>query len=360
MRSWVRRFWPAIKWLLTAAILLAIGRRFYLDLHHNPQLFEQRLHFGWLAASGALYVLALSCFTLYWVRLLGRLGQQPTVAIAFRAYFVGMLGKYLPGKAWALVMRAGLAGGPGIRLSVAGMSSFYEVLVTMSSGVLLAAFMFALFATPATEPFNPQVLLQLVKMERPEAVELHRGALVLLSLGLFLGIVAFVTPPIFNRIVYRVSLPFRDQDSEPMPKVTWAGLLEGLGFGAVGWCVMGLSLGAALQGVLQVDAPWDAEFLGRMMGILGLGYVAGFVIIIVPSGLGVREFFLTLLLIPELRNRFGATPDDAIAQAFLAVLLLRLSWTVAELVAAALVYWLPHAPPVQQIAKTPPGTAETA
>jgi uncharacterized membrane protein YbhN (UPF0104 family) len=359
MRAWLRKFWPLIKWVLTVAILIAIGRRFYHDLR-DPKLWEQPLHFGWLAFSGLLYVLALCCFTLYWVRLLRRLGQQPTIPVALRAYLVGMMGKYLPGKAWALVMRAGLAGGPGVRLSVAGMSSFYEVLVTMSSGVLLAALTFAVFAAPATQPFDPHTVIQLLKMERPESVELHRGALVLLSGGLFLGIVFFVTPPVFNRIVYRVSLPFRDQDSAPMPEVTWAGLFEGLGYGCIGWCFMGVSLAAALQGVIHSAEPWDLVFLGRMMAIMGLGYVMGFVIIVVPSGLGVREFFLTLLLVPELRTRFGASPEDAAAQAVLTVLLLRLSWTVAELIAAAAVYWLPHAPPVQQTPETAPHSSPEA
>ena len=54
------------------------------------------------------------------------------------------LGKYLPGKAWALVLRATLIRGPEVRLSVAGLSSFYEVLTTMAAGVLLAALLFGL------------------------------------------------------------------------------------------------------------------------------------------------------------------------------------------------------------------------
>lgn len=355
MRALLKKYWPAIKWLLTLAILLAIGRRFYHDL--RSELFEKPLHYGWLALSGFLYVCALGCFALYWRRLLLRLGQQPTFAITLRGYFVGMMGKYLPGKAWALVMRAGIAGGPRIRLSVAGMSSFYEVLVTQSSGVLLAAVFFAIFAAPATQPFDPYTIIQLLKLERPESVELHRGALVLLSAGLYLGIAFWVTPPVFNRIVYRVSLPFRDVDSAPMPQTTWAGLFEGWGWGGLGWCIMGLSLASMLQGVLQSPLPWDAIFLGRMAAIMGLGYVMGFVILVVPSGIGVREFFLQLLLVPELQRRFDASPDDAAGQALLIVLLLRASWTVAEVIAAGLCYWLPHAPAVQQ---TSPETSSPA
>jgi len=55
---------------------------------------------------------------------------------------------------------------------------------------------------------------------------------------------------------------------------------------------------------------------------------------ITPSGLGVREFFLTLFLV----NPHEGRPRASI---LLAVLLLRLVWTAAELVTAGIVYWLP-------------------
>ena len=112
--------------------------------------------------------------------------------------------------------------------------------------------------------------------------------------------------------------------------------------------------GGGTSGVIQSPQQWDLVFLAHMMGIMGLGYVMGFVIIIVPSGLGVHKFFLTLLLWLADAGASRRKPDDAAAQAVLAVLLLRLSWTVAELIVAGVLYWLPHAPPVQQMAETPP------
>ena len=348
MRAWIRKLWPVFKWLLTVAILFAIGRVFY-RLGSNPDLLMQPVHLGWSTLAGVLYILALGCYTFYWVRLLRRLGQRPTLAVALRAYFLGLMGKYLPGKAWALVMRAGLSGGKDIRLGVAAMTSFYEVLTTMSAGVLLAAVLFAILGPDPSEPFSWQVLGEIVRLERPESVVLGRWALALLSLGLLVAIGTLIVPPVFNRLVHRLSLPFRDADAEPWPKVTWSALLEGLGLGACGWMLMGLSLGAALQAVVNQAVPWDVPFMGRMAACMGLGYVAGFVIIVVPSALGVREFFLTLLLVPELRSHFGMNDADAVFQAVRAVVLLRLSWTVAEAAAAAAVYWMPGAKPVQHV-----------
>jgi uncharacterized membrane protein YbhN (UPF0104 family) len=72
--------------------------------------------------------------------------------------------------------------------------------------------------------------------------------------------------------------------------------------------------------------------------MMALAYVAGFLAIIMPGGVGVREFVLTLFLAPEL-----TTTDEPRALAAVAVLLLRVVWTATELVLAAVVYWLPGA-----------------
>ena len=83
---------------------------------------------------------------------------------------------------------------------------------------------------------------------------------------------------------------------------------------------------------------WGPEFLARVAAIMGLSYVAGFVIVLAPSGLGVREFFLALFLTPELVRLCALDEDRARGSAVLAVLVLRLVWTAAELVIVGLLY----------------------
>src|SRR6266700_4729617 len=111
MKPWIRKCWPAIKILFTVAILVAVGRYFYHELQHANEegLLKRSIHPGWLALSGGLYVLGLGCSAWFWIRLMRSLGQQPAVLPCVRAYYLGHLGKYLPGKAWALVLRATLA-----------------------------------------------------------------------------------------------------------------------------------------------------------------------------------------------------------------------------------------------------------
>src|SRR5689334_12763002 len=97
-----RRPWIAVlKLLVAAAILVAIGRQFYQDLSRE-EIRSIDVRLGWLAASAAVYLVAMAFSGLFWLRLMYLFDQRVDAPRAFKAYFVGHLGKYLPGKAWAL------------------------------------------------------------------------------------------------------------------------------------------------------------------------------------------------------------------------------------------------------------------
>ena len=163
---------------------------------------------------------------------------------------------------------------------------------------------------------------------------------VILSLLLFVPLGAVIVPPVFNHVVHHLSLPFREKDSA-LPRIRFAYMVEGLLIISLGWLLLGLSMGATLHGILGAELTWSPEFLARLAAIMGLSYVAGFVILFAPSGLGVREFFLTLFLTPELVRLCSMDEDQGRGSAVLAVLVLRLVWTAAELVLVGLLYWLP-------------------
>src|SRR5262249_12881880 len=141
-----RRWWPWLKLAAGLAIVGFVGRQFYRDYQsaRAAGLGSVEVRPACLVASGALYLLGIGFSALYWPRLLGHFGPRPRLWTALRAYYLGHLGKYVPGKAWALFLRAGLVRGDGVRLGVGALTAFYEVLVTMSASVLLAAVLFAL------------------------------------------------------------------------------------------------------------------------------------------------------------------------------------------------------------------------
>jgi glycosyltransferase 2 family protein len=318
-KSW----WPVLKTVLAVAILAAVGWQFMrilqdpslqaADPQHRPTpeifrdtLFEARPF--WLVASGIAYIVGLFFFLAYWVLLLGTLGQRPKPPAAVRAYFVGHLGKYVPGKAWALALRTLLIRGDGVRLGIAALTAAYETLTTMASGALIAA-----------------VLL---------TWEAGREGLVWRALGLLALAGIPILPGVFNRLVRRTVAPFLRADAEPLPPLRNRTLFVGLGMTAFGWVLFGVSLWAAVEAVRPDDVAWGPVPLTRCVAFVAVAYVAGFLALPAPGGLGVREFFLQQALEPELGPLLSVV----------VVLLLRLIWTVAEAFMAAVVWWLPGQP----------------
>jgi glycosyltransferase 2 family protein len=317
MKAWLWRWcWPIGKLLLAVGILLAVGRRFYLDLQ-DLDTENLTLLPGWLLLSGVLYVLALGFSAGFWYRLLRVFGERPGRAAVIRAYYIGHLGKYVPGKAWALLLRSALLRPAGVRLGVGAITAFYEVLTTMAAGALLAASIF-LIQPPHVSGliWNPVLT----------------GLLLLCLLGIPL------LPGVFNRLVKRLAARFQTFESFRLAPLRHATLAGGLLATGCGWIVMGLSFWAVLQAVLFEPPALTAPHWANLVACLGLAYVAGFLAVVVPGGVGVRELVLLELL-------GQGTKEPAYAAA---ILVLRLVWTATELFVAALVYWFPV-----PLAKTP-------
>ena len=97
---------------------------------------------------------------------------------------------------------------------------------------------------------------------------------------------------------------------------------------------MRAAIAAAEVGDEQRGADPTTRELERRVAEL-LGQEAA---VFMPSGVGVREYVLLTLLPPELAGGVVGSPEPVAA---LAVLLLRLVWTVAELGLAGIIYWLP-------------------
>ena len=209
-------------------------------------------------------------------------------------------------------MRATLAAGPRVRAGVAGLTAFYEVLTNMSGGVLLAAGLFLLLAPERTAQIDWQAFGGLFRLDAPDTAVLGRTLLVLVALVLLLPIGTLVLPPVFNRLARRFTRPFQSQDAAPLPPIPARLLLEGLAISFASWVLLGLGLWAMVQGVVRESLAWETA--GLYIAYMGVAYVAGFIILLVPSGLGVREFFLTLFLtMPDagLQSLVGSNEGDA-------------------------------------------------
>jgi len=301
-----RWLWRICKIVITGIIVVAVGRQFAFDLAKlDWQSLELRP--GWLLLAAVAYLCGLGFSGLYWYRLLWRFGEQPRFWPACRAYFVGHLGKYVPGKAVALVLRASLVRGPRVRLGVAIVSAFYEVLTTMAAGALLTAVVFT-FQPPQVDGLTWSPV--------------YTGVLLL---G-FAGIP--VLPGLFNRVVGRLAKRFQSLESFRLPHITLLTLLEGLLLASCGWLLLGLSTWCVFNAVAGEVVALNWTSGPQFLATVCLAYVAGFLALIVPGGLGVRE---------ELMRQFFPSLLS-LQLTSLAILLLRLLWTATEVVAAGLLY----------------------
>src|SRR5579859_7399576 len=101
----VKRLWPALKWGMFAAVLVFVA-------WHGWQLWsgfdEHRadLNWGWLFLAVVLSQVVWVPSLWYWRELMSALGAPAPWRQVTRAYFCGTLGKYVPGKGVAIVIRS--------------------------------------------------------------------------------------------------------------------------------------------------------------------------------------------------------------------------------------------------------------
>lgn len=269
---------------------------------------------AWLAASAGFYVLGLLPAGWFWHRVLLALGQSPRWVETLRAYCIGHLGKYVPGKAMVVVLRAGLVRSPRVHGGVAAAGVFFETLTMMAVGAFWAA----------------GVLTWRIYQGRLNLVaEIDSRLLVVGTLAMMAVSGLPTLPPVFRRLARLAGIG--RGDPETLAK------LDGLGYGTLAfgwvantavWLILGASLWAAFRG-LGIDRLGLLEHLADYTAATALSVVVGFLSMI-PAGFGARDVLLAALNV----KFFGVNEGEAVV----AAVVLRLVWLVAELVVSGILY----------------------
>ncbi|HEX8002528.1 MAG TPA: lysylphosphatidylglycerol synthase domain-containing protein [Mycobacteriales bacterium] len=222
---------------------------------------------------------------LVWRAILADLGSPLRVRDATSVYFVGQLGKYLPGSLWPVVAQMELGKRHDVPRKTSAVAFVLMTVVNVTSGGLVAA---------ATLPFSAAGDLAR-----------YRYAFLVPALGLVL-----LHPRVFGAIS---GAGLRLLRRAPLPRgLSGRGVAVAMGWSVLPWLAWGLA--AAEVG--------DGASYALCVGAYALAWVAGFLVIVVPAGAGVREGAFVLLV----GSAIGAAPALGVA------LLLRLLATVADLV----------------------------
>ncbi len=298
----------ARRWLVAAIKLLVVVVVVWFIRHTIvdawAQLRQRPWHcdFRWLVASGLLYLAGTLMCGLFWHRVLLALGQPVCLGDALRAYFVGHLGKYVPGKAMVVILRVGLVRGEGIDTSLAAVSVFFETLTMMAVGGLISAAIMAVYF-------------------RHEALLFGAALAMLVAAGLP------TLPPIFRRLVRLTGVgKTTPAVAEKLSRLGYGTMLLGWLLTGFGWILLGVSFWAVLRALGAASSNPFTE-LPLHTASVTLATVAGFMSF-VPGGAVVREAVLAELMVPYI----GDVP------ALIGAILLRLVWLVAELGISAILY----------------------
>ena len=248
---------------------------------------------GWLAVAAAFAIAGMTSIGWGWRHVMRTLGAEVPMRRVIPWYYVGELGKYVPGGVWPVLGRGELARRGGVAKGRAFTS------VALSLGMLYLAAMFTAaaflpFALSSGGGFSPWMLFLLA-----------------LPVG-----VAVLHHDVLERLVGLVGRVAKRELDVPVPR--WS---ESLGLVAR-YVPTWIFIGLATYSVARALTP-DVGF-ARMMFATILSWVVGFLAVPVPSGAGIRE---TVLYAAS-----GTPKDVAIATAVTA----RIIFVVVDVVGAAI------------------------
>lgn len=214
---------------------------------------------------------------------------------AVRIWFVSSLGKYVPGKLWALAAMAVMAERAGVSGAAATASSVVMQLVSITTGIAIA-------------------LVLLGREVVAGSTTLGLAGIVALAVAALAGTALVGSPYVMGWLGKAIGRPgaVRHVGVRAMLHATIPSLVAWLGYGT--------ALFLLVQGTLpEAHLGW-----GTATGAFAASYIAGYLAVFAPGGLGVREGALILILGPVVGQ------GNALAIAFAS----RLTLTINELGAA--------------------------
>jgi glycosyltransferase 2 family protein len=293
----VRSGWVRVAQALAGLAIVVFAMRALVrnwdQLRSQP--LEWQIRPGWLVLSLALTWLMYALLILGWRSMLSGWGQRLDGWSAARIWILSSLGKYVPGKVWAVAGMALLAQRAGVAPWAATGSAVVMQVLAIGTGAAVAG---------------------LAGAHNIEAAQRGTGAvLMLLVAGAIISVGLLLWPPFLRRVL-RLAAPQAVGERQP----TGRGIVVGIATNIVAWLGYGLALWLLGRGLL----PTSGLGLRLAIAVFTASYLAGFLALFAPGGIGVREGLFILMLQKPLG--VGAATSLALAS--------RLLLTVAELGAA--------------------------
>ncbi|MCW2680695.1 MAG: hypothetical protein JWM62_2096 [Frankiales bacterium] len=252
------------------------------------------LSLPYVLAAFLMVLLSLTLSLLTWRATLAGLGTPLPLGTAARIFFVGQLGKYVPGSVWPVLAQMELGSAYGLSRTAVGTASLLQLAVGIPGALLIGA-----LAVPALVSAGAGAYALLLLVLPLAVLALWPPVL---GAALDRGLRLLRRPPLTQRLTGRVVL-----------QVALLSAASGVLLGLQAW-LLAVDLGA--RGTLLLPLATGAFVLAMAAGLLALP---------LPAGAGVREAVLVAAL-------SSALP---LGQALLLALVSRVLLTVADLTVAA-------------------------
>jgi hypothetical protein len=316
--SFVKRLLGS-RWLKLAVVVIAVGIGAYEIAKEWHEVNHALGQIGFVSCLWALLALLVMQYATLreWQSLLAGLGSPLRTTTAGRIFFVGQLGKYIPGSLWPVLTQMELGARANVPRTRSASASILTMIVSLATGLLVAA---------ATLPFA------------------HYSAgydwVFILVPVILVCLYPRVLNPLLNRLFKVIKRPGLDQP------VTLGMLSRALGWSILAWIANGAQIWVLAE---KLGAPAGRTILIALGGY-AFAWCVGFVIVFAPAGAGARDALLVLALGPLVGH-----------QAAIAVALVsRAVNTISDLLVAGAAAFRRPAPPSSQPAETVRPAAATA
>lgn len=251
LRRAVRIGWIVV---LVAAFAFALRSRW---TEVSDQLVS--LEIWRLCVSAVFGLLGVGLSAGIWHAMLRGIGETLSLPVSLRIFFVGQIGKYVPGAVWPAVTQAALAREHGVapRATVTAVTLFIWVHLVTGAAVAVAV----LAAT---------------------------GDLPVWTLAVLPVLLALLAPPVLRSTLQGLLRLARREPLRALPGA--AHLLAACGWALAMWACYGLHLQALTAAVHQPIGPV------RAAGVFAAAWCIGFVLLVAPAGVGPREGAMVALL----------------------------------------------------------------
>jgi uncharacterized membrane protein YbhN (UPF0104 family) len=201
-----------------------------------------------------------------WQLILQELGENLSYNQCLHIWMYAQMGRYLPGKIWMLLGRIHLAQQAGLNAIKSACSVYVELAASSVAALTLGAL--ALLQIGLSLPTNHELLIY----------------------GSIVALLILVHPTIFEKCL-NIGLRLLKRPVISIP-LSFASIVKLIAFYVTGWQLSGIVL------FLFVSPFASVNFysIPLLAGTAAMAWLIGLVSVFSPSGLGVREGILTLLL----------------------------------------------------------------